>query len=153
MIVWQGDGNLLNDHGWTQLCPINAVGVMGAGLAKVMRRSHPGLFERYYDVYAPISPAAWRVGVEARARILTHTTMPTGKVLLFCSKYHWRDPSPMELIDANLVTLARDWESLGIKQLSMPLPGTGLGGLPRHQVEELVRFHLETHPLPVKLYY
>lgn len=152
MIEWEGQGNLLLDRTFTQLCPINAVGVMGRGLAQTMRDTYPGLYDRYQAVYHPKhSPVK---SVDERAQILTHVTdLPSEvKVLLFCTKTHWRWPSPIELVRFNLEQLRAQWQTLGIERLSMPLVGTGLGGLPTRQVRHLIYHYLDDQALPIRLY-
>lgn len=151
MIIWRGRGDLLAQRDFTQLCPITAMGAMGRGLAKTMRDAHPGLWVEYEQVYSPWHGVCGNL--DERARILTHVELPTGKVLLFCSKRHWREASPQALVEDNLVQLAERWASLGIERLAMPLPGTGLGGLSTGLVEALVHQHLGgEHPLPIRLY-
>lgn len=144
MIVWRGQGNLLLDHGWTQLCPVNIVGVMGRGLAKSMADAYPGLLNAYQSRYD---------GQYLCARQLYHLTELAEPVLLFPTKYHWRNPSDIDLVEDNLRLLGQDWQVLGITRLAMPLPGTGLGRLPRAVVEEMVGDYLgEACELPVRLY-
>jgi hypothetical protein len=151
MITWRGSGNLLDCKDHTLLCPINAVGTMGKGLALTMRDHHPGLLDEYLKVYSPQQSSVPKI--RDRARILTHVELPTGQVLLFCSKYHWFHPSPLELVVDNLIQLAQRWESLGIKQLAMPLPGTGWGMRDPRVILDKVERHLGVdHPMPVRLY-
>lgn len=151
MIVWQGRGDLLTQTDHVQLCPINAVGTMGRGLARTMAVRYPGLEAVYRELYHPYQNP---LSLEDRARVLTVVESPDHpSVLLFCTKYHWRDPSPMLLVEDNLRQLAERWEALGIARLAMPVVGTGLGQLPVVAVVDRITHYLgESHPLPVRLY-
>lgn len=149
-IIWKGYGDILEDN-TTQVCPINAAGAMGAGLAKTMRDAYPDLWEVYRGIYAPgVSPYA---DIHERARVLTPVLTRSGKkVLLFCTKFHWRDPSSMTLIRDNLITLDQRWMQWSMGGVAMPLLGTGYGGLPRERVMDLIEQILGPSRLPVKLY-
>jgi hypothetical protein len=150
MIAWEGYGNMLDDKDSVQLCPINATGAMGKGLALTMRRAYPGLFELYRDRYHP----DWSPIKDdyARATFLDVVTVGETKVLLFCTKVDWREASPLELVEGNLRRLAARWQELEIHQLAMPLVGTGAGRLPRPRVRDLVHEILGPIALPVRIY-
>jgi hypothetical protein len=150
MIEWEGYGNLLDDKGYTQLCPTNAMGAMGKGLAKSMRITYKGLFEIYRDQYHPTFSSTQ----SAYARATTLTVAHVGKisVLFFCTKVHWRDHSPIELVESNLHRLASQYKDLGIERLSMPMVGCGEGHLPFPEVRKLIHEVLGPIPLPIRLY-
>lgn len=150
MIAWEGYGNILDDNTSVLLCPINALGAMGKGLALTMRRAYPGLFEQYRDRYHP----DWSPVKDdyARATFLDVVKSGETKILLFCTKVDWHDPSPLDLVDGNLRRLAKHWEELGIDQLAMTLVGTGAGKLPRPRIRALIHEVLGPITLPVRLY-
>ena len=150
MIVWEGFGNILEDKGSTQLCPINAMGAMGAGLALTMRKAYRDLHARYRDIYHPdFSPLK---NAYARASLLTVVNVHDVSILLFCTKVHWQEPSPRKLVEGNLQRLVQQWEELGIKQLATPLIGSGKGKLPESDVRELLHEYLGPIELPVRIY-
>lgn len=150
MIAWEGYGNILDDKSSVLLCPINALGAMGKGLALAMRRAYPGLFEQYRDRYHP----DWSPIKDdyARATFLDVVSQGETKILFFCTKVDWHDPSPLALVEGNLQRLAAQWEDLGIHQLAMPLVGTGAGKLPRPRIRALVHEVLGPSKLPVRIY-
>lgn len=150
MITWEGYGNILEDKDSVILCPINSFGAMGKGLAVTMRRAFPGLFELYRDRYHP----DWSPIKDdyARATFLDVVDINGTKILLFCTKVDWHDPSPLELVEGNLRRLAERWKELGIHQLAMPLVGTGAGKLPRPHVRGLIHTVLGPLELPVRIY-
>lgn len=151
MIVWKGRGNLLTQRDHVQMCTVNAVGTMGRGLAKTMARAYPEVEVIYRQLYSQFGSG---LNMADRARVLTMVETPDNPtVLLFCTKLHWRQPSPMILVRDNLRQLAERWKTLGIDRLAMPLPGTGLGGLPIEEVTAMVEHYLgATCALPVRLY-
>jgi len=149
-IIWEGFGNLLDAKDHTQLCPINAVGAMGKGLALTMRRAYPELHVHYRDMYHPqFSPIK---DAYARASLLTVVKVHAVSILLFCTKVDWHDPSPAELVEGNLQRLAVQWKELGIERLALPLIGSGEGRLPSAWVREQIHTYLGPLELPVRLY-
>lgn len=150
MTIHEVKGNLLDRKDAVQVCPINAMGAMGKGLALQMRKAYPGLFVAYRQLFHPDFSSV--KNVYARATQLEVVHLAEVEVLLFCTKLHWRDPSPVELVDGNLGRLAKCWSSLGIKSLALPYIGTGEGGLERQLVRTLIYQHLDPIELPVYLY-
>ena len=148
MIEYDGPGDLFRCGTQTIACPVNAVGVMGAGLAAAFRIKVPGLFEFYRLHYSAQSgPLHER---ERRLRVFEIT--PRKKVLLFPTKGDWRKPSRLNLIDANLETLGDTFVDLGITSLGLPRIGCGLGKLDWHaSIRPLIYSRFEHHPLPIKL--
>jgi len=168
MIEWEGRGDMLQDSvADTLLCPINAAGVMGKGLAKTMRDRYSGLYDAYMRVY---SSEYGHPDMETRARRLIRVpvteshrwvlndndpvvSVPQRRhVLLFCTKMHWRDGSPKSLVKDNLLKLALEGEALGIQCLAMPMIGAGLGQLPRDWVYQAIERYLSASSIRVRLY-
>lgn len=117
-------------------CPVNTVGVMGAGLARVMRDNVPGLY-RYYR-------HACESGDLKVGKCLVFTPQGTPhRILLFPTKQHWRQPSETLWIELGLEYLAEHLASLEITELAVPPLGCGLGMLdyPR-DVRPLLHRHL-----------
>ena len=120
-------GDLFLTSQRTILCPCNAAGAMGAGVAKTVRDNYPDIHHLYLREF----PKA-EVGTLDRtlARKLITVKLTQGKrVLLFCTKYHWKENSAIDLIDANLTQLRVMWRRLEIQSLSMPRIGCGKGKL------------------------
>jgi hypothetical protein len=88
----------------------------------------------------------------ARASVLTKVDVGKTSVLLFCTKLHWIDPSPLELVEGNLKRLAEQWQDLKIEQIAMPLVGTGEGKLPRPKIRGMIHDILGPSSLRVRLY-
>lgn len=149
MIVYEGPGDLFACRMQTITCSINTVGAMGKGIALEFKHRVPGLYEYYREHYRdrpPHYPSIHRLEV--------FTLAPRRKVLLFPTKDHWRFPSKLGMIQANLEQLACRYEELGIDSLGLPLIGCGhnTGQLSWEQaVGPLVYRYLEPLPIPVKI--
>lgn len=143
MIVYEGPGDIFYSGLQTLVCPVNCVGVMGAGLAKAFKESYRGLFLAY-----------WKACQEGRLR----TDLPflfdqpgnVHQVLCFATKDHWKQPSQELYIRDGLEYLAGHYQEMGITSLSVPPLGCGLGGLDYStQVRPLLQQYLE--PLPIQV--
>jgi O-acetyl-ADP-ribose deacetylase (regulator of RNase III) len=121
-VVFEGFGNIMNHKAQTITCPVNCVGVMGAGLAMTMRNRVVGLNEEYKKQCFNGVIGIGKVGVFDYEDI-------DKKVLLFPSKGHWKDNSNIKDIEEGLKDLVKVYKDLGITSLAMVPLGCGLGGL------------------------
>ena len=145
MIVYEGPGDIFKTGDQTITCPVNTVGVMGAGLALAMRLKIPGLFEFYRDL-------CFRKELVVGKSQVYPIPNSDKQILLFPTKQHWSRPSKLEWIEDGLVHLRDNWESLGITSLSLPPIGCGYGQLDYTKcVKPLVYKHLGEIELPVQL--
>ena len=144
MIIKEERGDIFRSDCQTWACPINVVGTMGNGLARAFRDRIPGLNEFYQSKYPPHAS-----GFEHRAHELCLFPMSDGRqVLLFPTKVHWRDPSPVELVQANLSQIEERYGELGIDSLAVPALGCGKGGL-RYEQDVRPLFYRFLSPLPI----
>lgn len=157
MIIREDVGDLFNCQSQTLACTTNSVGAMGKGVALEFRKRVDGLYEFYQRRNPPMPYALTprlREDVERRAHVLdVYPIANQGKqVLLFPTKYHWRDNSPLELIEDNLRTLSQSYQNLGIESLAIPALGCGNGGLLYDRdVRPLVWTYLNPLPIPVEV--
>lgn len=149
MIV-ESNSDIFGSGQKTLLCPANAAGAMGSGLAKEMRHRFPHYFFRAYRAQFPLTlePADLE---RSRAHRLMCIGLPTKQqALIFCTKYHWKESADLALIDSNLELLARQWEYFGIESIALPPIGCGLGGLSyREEVRPLIEKHLSSFDVHV----
>lgn len=126
--------------------PTNCVGVMGAGLAKQAAQRYPSVLQRYQQYHQ-------RVGLSI-GRLLCYPVEDGRSLILLPTKQHWRDPSQIEWVDANLARLARGLTrpSNHIASVALPLIGAGLGGLDRQVVIDVVYTHLNSLETPIDFY-
>lgn len=134
------DGDVFQTQQDTVLCPCNAAGAMGAGLAQQVKQRYPDVYALYLQCY----PKASIETVDRQlARTLLTTKLPDRKrILLFCTKYHWKENADVSLIEANLMHLKTAWKRLEIGTLAMPLIGCGKGKLHwERQVKPILMKH------------
>lgn len=122
MVVNEYEGDIFASGRQTLVCPVNTVGVMGAGLALQFRKRVPGLLQAYQT--------ACESGELSTSKVWVFK--PYGvdfQVLCLASKEHWRKPSKLSYIEDSLHDLANRYEALGIESLAIPPVGCGLGQL------------------------
>ena len=134
-------GNILYDQADAIINTVNTVGVMGKGLALQFKKAFPENFKIYKTA-------------------CDHEQLVTGKVLSvsleslsapyyiinFPTKAHWKGKSKVEYIEQGLEDLKKEVSRLALKSVAIPALGSGLGGLPWPQVEELINRHLRDMP-------
>lgn len=135
-IVYEGYGNILTHKAQTITCPVNTVGVMGAGIALAMRNRIRGLMD-FYKHHC-------NEGTLAIGRCVTYPIpKKEQQVLLFPTKAHWKDPSEVGYIEEALEYLSEHIATLGITELALPPIGCGLGRLDYHKdVRPLIQKYL-----------
>lgn len=114
-------GDILESDCQTLVCPVNVVGVMGAGLAKAFANKFPGLLYAYRK--------ACNNNELTVDSLWCYKVNDNLQVLCFPTKQDWRNDSKVEWIEHNLMLLADTWDLLGIKSIAIPKIGCGLGGL------------------------
>lgn len=142
-IIYENYGNVLTTSMQTTTCPVNVVGVMGAGLARAFRNRTLGLNDYYKEL---CQDAKLTLGESQVYRIPDSNQ----QVLLFPTKGHWRDKSNIEDIEDGLLNLTQRLEELNIQSLAIGAIGCGLGGLDyTKQVRPLFQKYL--HPLDIEV--
>jgi hypothetical protein len=89
---------------------------MGAGNAKEMRDKYPGV-DKWAAEQIAGKNGKYGLIISQRARIG-----------LFQTKYHWRDPSPVELIEYSRAELYKYAVENPNQLIGLPFPGIGHGG-------------------------
>lgn len=112
------------------VCPINTVGVMGAGLAKEFANRYPKMFDAYKD--------ACKNGRLKAGHVWVYDHLPMGQwdtgerpnvIICFPTKRHYNDKSKLEDVVTGLIDLIRVVQEKNIRSLAIPALGCGLGGL------------------------
>lgn len=149
MIISESTGDIFLSDMQTLVCPVNKVGVMGNGLAYAFRKKIEGLWSAYqqacgYDVF----------NVGSRLFVFEETAADRQgqQVLCFPTKNHWKNDSTLVLIEEGLVSLAKNYEALGITSLAVPGLGCGKGKLTWEQVRPIIWKHLDPLQLRVEVY-
>ena len=109
------------DFSTTFTNPVNLVGVMGAGLARAVAIAYPDSLPAYQ---------ADLRSVRLRHGTVTAWRKPDGNYILQVpTKRHWRNNSPLDLVQASIDALFPLCESLAIDTVHVVKLGCGLGGL------------------------
>ncbi|MGH3321612.1 MAG: type II toxin-antitoxin system antitoxin DNA ADP-ribosyl glycohydrolase DarG [Streptosporangiaceae bacterium] len=140
-MITEGRGNLLDADVEALVNTVNAVGVMGKGVALQFRRAYPKMFDDYA-----------RAAKAGRVELGRMHVWPTGAlsgpryVINFPTKSHWRSRSRLTDLERGLVDLVRVIRELDIRSIAVPPLGCGNGGLDWRDVEPRIRAALDTVP-------
>lgn len=117
-------GNLLESNAEALVNTVNAVGVMGKGIALQFKKAFPENFKAYEAACKTdkIRPGVMFV-TEAR------TLHGVRYIINFPTKRHWKGKSRMSDIETGLRALAQEVRSRDIRSIAIPPLGCGLGGL------------------------
>tara|TARA_B100001094_G_scaffold52702_1_gene48168 strand:- start:2001 stop:3083 length:1083 start_codon:yes stop_codon:yes gene_type:complete len=132
MIRYQ-TGNILHDQADAIINTVNTVGVMGKGLALQFKKAFPYNFKVYKNA---CDQKLFTIG-----NVLTvpvNSITPPFYIINFPTKSHWKGKSKLEYIQQGLESLKAEVKRLELKSVAIPALGSGLGGLPWQQVEELL---------------
>ena len=135
--------SLLTSSAQTVVNTVNTVGVMGKGIAVAFKTRNPSMFNDYMKICASGD-------LDAGGLWLWKGTDQW--VLNFATKKHWRNPSKMEYIQNGLQQFRRDYEHLGIREISFPRLGCGNGGLDWSEVRPLMVRELQDLPITIYIH-
>jgi O-acetyl-ADP-ribose deacetylase (regulator of RNase III) len=127
----------------TLVNPVNTVGVMGAGLARVFRDRYPEMFREYQ---ARCRDGSLRIGT------LMLWQGPDRWVLNLPTKTSWKLPSTLAHIEAGLRRFRADYQALQIESVAFPALGCGCGSLGWSDVHPLLARHLGDLSIPIDVY-
>jgi O-acetyl-ADP-ribose deacetylase (regulator of RNase III) len=133
------DGDMFASGADSLVCPVNCVGVMGAGLAKVFDKRYPDASRSYK---ASCSRRSIDPGEAVPILSASPERLPEpGPLLYFATtKAHWRDPSKLEWVERCAAALV--WRGTGNKNthrsIAIPALGVGCGGLPWEAVRPIL---------------
>jgi O-acetyl-ADP-ribose deacetylase (regulator of RNase III) len=132
MIKLKRDNLLLSDAE-ALVNTVNAVGVMGKGVALQFR-------ERFASNYQIYRIACEKGEVHLGKMLVTETGFLSGTkyIINFPTKQHWKGKSKIEFIEAGLNDLLRVIQENNIKSIAIPPLGCGNGGLNWNEVKPLI---------------
>lgn len=131
-VIRETSGNILTVRAEALVCPVNCVGVMGAGLALQFRHAFPRAHVSYKG-----DCAAGRLRLGRVTISILETRLPR-MIVFFSTKRHWRDKSALTDIEEGLVGLTEVVELHGVRSIAIPALGCGLGGLRWGDVRPLI---------------
>ena len=147
---------------------VNTVGIMGKGLASRTKYQFPDVYVLYQDL---CRQKKLKMGVpylykrsEDFDRMLMDVPYKKSNVsspvtenghrwfLLFPTKNHWRESSPLLGIEKGLKWLVENYQTQGIESLALPALGCGLGGLSWQVVGPLMCKYLKQMDIESEIY-
>lgn len=96
--------------------------VMGAGVAKQFK-------EKFGVVIATNAGTLVKRNGNICQWVAIHFAKHPAHIVAFPTKYHWKDPSDLELVKKSAKELMALVDKLGWTKVYLPRPGTGLGNL------------------------
>lgn len=136
-------GNIFNSRCAVLVNPVNCVGVMGKGLALEFKNRYPTMFHTY-------KKACDTKELRPGQPMLVYG--PDKSVILFPTKYHWREKSKVIYIKDGLEAVSCCYKSFGIESIAFPKLGCGLGGLDWKEVKPLMEQYLSKLDIDVEIY-
>lgn len=140
MITYQ-TGNILHDQADAIINTVNTVGVMGKGLALQFKKAFPDNFK----VYKKACDNGLLVTGQVLPVSLNSLNAPF-YVINFPTKAYWKSNSKLEYIEEGLESLKSEVKRLNLTSVAIPALGSGLGGLPWQDVEQLIQRSLAELP-------
>lgn len=145
-ITFIPDGNILDTSLQTVVCPVNCVGVMGKGLALSMAKHYKGLLYNYR-----LACTTGDIAI-----VNNHPTLWVYKgkqqVLCFPTKDHYQNASQLCWIANGMDVLVKDYKTLNIKSIGIPMLGCGCGGLSWTEVCQTIVPKLEKLPIEIVIF-
>jgi O-acetyl-ADP-ribose deacetylase (regulator of RNase III) len=140
-VIERRQGSVLDADAEAIVNTVNCVGVIGKGVALLVKRAYPQVYARYRE--------ACEAGEVRPGRVLA---VPTGRpgnpkyIINFPTKRHWRQPSRLDDIRAGLPALIEKVKELGLRSVAVPALGCGNGGLDWDTVRPLIEEAFATLP-------
>ena len=141
VIITYLTGNILHDQADAIVNTVNTVGVMGKGLALQFKKAFPDNFK----IYKKACDDKTLVTGQVLSVPLNSISAPFF-VINFPTKAHWKGKSKLEYLEQGLDSLKAEVKRLELKSAAIPALGSGLGGLPWQQVEQLIQQRLMGMP-------
>ena len=141
---------------------VNTVGIMGKGLASRAKYQFPDVYVRYQDLCRQRKlkmgiPYLYKRTKNFERELMEDTSSTVTEngnrwFLLFPTKNHWREKSPLEGIKKGLEWLRDNYKNQGIESIALPALGCGLGGLDWKNVGPLMCQYLNQMDIESSVY-
>lgn len=126
--------------------PVNCVGVMGAGLAKLFKQKYSD--EPMFYSYR-IMCQTGKLNINS---ITYYLSKDKHNIIFFPTKNHWKEKSNLLQLENNLKNLDEFCLKNKIYSLSLPMLGCGLGGLQVESVKSLFKKILSNSKIKYNIY-
>jgi O-acetyl-ADP-ribose deacetylase (regulator of RNase III) len=111
------DGDMFDINSDIMVCPVNCVGVMGAGIARTFKVRYPDMFRAYLE--------ACIIGELKPGKLFVWND----QIICLPTKDHWRDNSTYDYVVSGLLELRDYLNRHGEVTVSLPALGCGNGNL------------------------
>lgn len=141
-------GNILESHAQAIVNTVNAVGVMGKGLALQFKEAYPNNYKLYRE-------ACKRGEVRIGSMFITQDLYLDGTtfyIINFPTKTDWRKPSEYCYIEQGLNSLREEICRLGIQSIAIPPLGSHNGGLDWERVKLMIETQLKDVDCQIQIY-
>jgi O-acetyl-ADP-ribose deacetylase (regulator of RNase III) len=139
-------GDIFESKCQTIVNPVNCVGVMGGGLAKIFKEKYPEMFEEYKALCDSKELRPGKLHFYKADAPWDHS------ILNFPTKDNWRNPSELDYLRKGLAKFVETYDQLGITSIAFPALGSGLGGLDWNDVLHIMTKYLEDIEMPIEIY-
>ena len=123
MITYK-QGNILFEQTDAIINTVNCVGIMGRGIALQFKKSYPDNFKAYKQACDKGEVQPGKMFIYSLGSLFSPKY-----IINFPTKRHWKGKSNIKDIQAGLLALKNDIQTLEIKSIAIPPLGCGLGGL------------------------
>jgi len=126
-------GDLTLDGADIIVNPVNAIGIMGKGVALAFKNRWPEIMSEYRRscMTGQINPGS--------CVLFQHPDAPTTRFwAALATKGHWKEPSRYEWIESGLKELATRAHSVNAETVAIPMVGCGNGGLDWNRVRPMI---------------
>ena len=141
-------GNLLESNAYALINTVNAVGVMGKGIALQLKKEFPYNYVIYREACLKHELKIGQLLTVADSSLLLGERL----IINFPTKTHWRLPSEYSYIDKGLQALVELITEMEIKSLALPALGCSNGGLDWTRVKEMICQYFEQLNATIEVY-
>lgn len=136
MIEFIKDGDIFKSGCNVLVNPVNCVGAMGKGLALKFKKRYPDMFLHYKDA---CDKKLFQIG-----KVMIYDGTP--KIILFPTKYHWRDFTRCDWIRDGLRDMLSVLSRMDVKSVAIPALGCGCGKAPWDVIKNIIEEELVKAP-------
>jgi O-acetyl-ADP-ribose deacetylase (regulator of RNase III) len=140
-------GNLLDAKVDALVNAVNAVGVMGKGIALQFKYAFPENYIAYKKASERNEIAVGKVLV-----VPVNDLNGVKFIINFPTKQHWRNPSKLQWVKDGLKDLSEQIDKYNIKSIALPALGCGNGGLDWVVVKPVIEQYLSDLDIDVLVY-
>lgn len=146
-------GDIFDTKCQALVCPVNTVGVMGAGLAKQFATRFPESLHVYRDIGIKLSKNIQRGGdIYFDDSTIWHPDTNSQYIIYFATKEDFRYGARLDWIERGLQKFVASAPTYEIKSAAFPMLGCGLGGLHKLDVLELLEKYFKNTQYDIEVY-